>query len=99
MTDAELLASCHTVFPGHRARTPAQMFAAMAAWCEQNNVAHDVYGNGALIEAFGRRRPPGLVERSLIRPATGFRMTSQALGRKTTRPATARLERWKTAMK
>ena len=37
----------------------------------------------------GRRRPPGLVERSLIRPAIGFRMTSQALGRKTTRPATA----------
>ena len=52
MSDAELLAACHTVFPGHRARTPAQMFAAMAAWCEQNNVAHDVYGNGALIEAF-----------------------------------------------
>ncbi len=52
MTDAELLASCHTVLPGHRARTPAQMFAAMAAWCEQHNVAHDVYGSGALIEAF-----------------------------------------------
>ena len=36
----------------------------------------------------GRRRPAGLVERSLIRPATGLRTTSQALGRKTTRPAT-----------
>jgi threonine aldolase len=55
VTDAELLASCHTVFPGHRARTPAQMFAAMAAWCEQNNVAHDVYGSGALIEAFEQK--------------------------------------------
>ena len=52
MTDAELLQTCHSVFPGHRARSPAQVFAAMAAWCEQHNVAHDVYGNGALIEAF-----------------------------------------------
>lgn len=52
MTDAELLQSCHTVFPGHRARTPAQVFAAMAAWCEQNNVAHDVYGHGALLQEF-----------------------------------------------
>lgn len=55
MTDAELLASCHTVFPGHRALTPARMFAAMAAWSEQNSVAHDVYGNGALIEAFEQK--------------------------------------------
>ena len=55
MTDAELLASCHTVFPGHRARTPARMFAAMAAWCEQHNVAHDAYGSGALIEAFEQK--------------------------------------------
>jgi threonine aldolase len=55
LTDAELLRSCHSVFPGHRARTPAQMFAAMAAWCEQNDVAHDVYGSGALIEDFERK--------------------------------------------
>ncbi|MDL2355156.1 MAG: beta-eliminating lyase-related protein [Pseudomonadota bacterium] len=55
MTDAQLLASCHTVFPGHRARTPAQMFGAMAAWCEQNDIAHDVYGSGALIEQFERK--------------------------------------------
>jgi len=52
MTDAELLQQCHTVIPGHRARTPAVMFAEMAAWCETNQVAHDVYGDGALIEAF-----------------------------------------------
>jgi threonine aldolase len=52
LTDAELLQSCHTVFPGHRARTPAQMFSAMAQWCEANGVAHDVYGSGALIEGF-----------------------------------------------
>jgi len=52
VTDAELLQQCHTVMPGHRARTPAEMFAAMAAWCEANGVQHDVYGDGALIQAF-----------------------------------------------
>ncbi|MFC5460698.1 threonine aldolase family protein [Massilia niabensis] len=52
MLDAELIRRCHTVFPGHRARTPAETFAAMAAWCEQNGVQHDVYGNGDLIESF-----------------------------------------------
>ena len=55
MTDATLLQTCHRVLPGHRVRTPAQMFSAMAAWCEQNDVAHDVYGSGALIEAFERK--------------------------------------------
>jgi threonine aldolase len=52
LTDAELLQQCHTVFPGHRARSPAEMFAAMGRWCEANGVAHDVYGSGALIEEF-----------------------------------------------
>ncbi|UUZ49069.1 beta-eliminating lyase-related protein [Massilia sp. B-10] len=52
MTDAELLQQCHTVIPGHRARTLTEMFGAMAAWCEANGVSHDVYGDGALIQAF-----------------------------------------------
>jgi threonine aldolase len=55
LTDTELLARCTTVIPGHRARTPAEMFAAMAAWCEANGVAHDTYGDGALIQGFERR--------------------------------------------
>jgi threonine aldolase len=55
LTDTELLARCTTVFPGHRARTPADMFGAMAAWCEANGIAHDTYGDGALIQAFERR--------------------------------------------
>jgi len=52
MTDAELRQSCHTFLPGHRPSTPAQAFAAMAAWCEANDVAHDTYGSGALIQSF-----------------------------------------------
>ena len=52
MTDTELQRRCHTVFPGHRARPPAELFAAMAAWCEANGVEHDVYGAGSLLQEF-----------------------------------------------
>ncbi|MFC0168259.1 low specificity L-threonine aldolase [Pseudoduganella danionis] len=50
MTDAELRASCTTHLPGHRQPTPAQLFAAMAEWSAANDVAHDVYGSGTLIQ-------------------------------------------------
>ncbi|MFM9437790.1 threonine aldolase [Janthinobacterium sp. CG_23.3] len=52
MTEAELRQRCHTVLAGHRVPTPAASFAAMAAWCEANQVEHDNYGDGALIQAF-----------------------------------------------
>lgn len=52
MQDQELQRRCHTIFPGHRARTPAEMYAAMAAWCEANGVEHDNYGAGSLIQEF-----------------------------------------------
>jgi len=51
----DLLARCTTILPGHRARTPADTFAAMAAWCEANRVQHDVYGDGPLIREFEGR--------------------------------------------
>jgi threonine aldolase len=55
VSDNELMSRCHTVFPGHRARRPADMYSAMAAWCEANSVEHDVYGSGTLIEDFQRK--------------------------------------------
>ena len=55
MPDTDLLASCHTVLPGHKARPPARMFADMADWCEQHGIAHDVYGSGELIERFEQK--------------------------------------------
>ncbi|QJE02555.1 threonine aldolase [Massilia forsythiae] len=55
MSDTDLLARCTAILPGHRVRPPAEMYAAMAAWCESNGVAHDVYGEGALIQAFERK--------------------------------------------
>ena len=55
MPDTDLQRRCHTVFPGHRQPRPAELFAAMAAWCEEHDVGHDVYGNGALIQDFERK--------------------------------------------
>lgn len=55
MPETDLLARCTTIFPGHRARTPADLYAAMAAWCDAKGVKHDVYGEGALIQEFERK--------------------------------------------
>jgi threonine aldolase len=55
LSDTELLARCTAILPGHRVRKPADMYAAMAAWCEANGVSHDVYGEGALIQEFERK--------------------------------------------
>lgn len=55
MTDAELRLSCTTHLPGHRQPSPAQLFAAMGAWCEANGVAHDTYGCGTLIQDFEQK--------------------------------------------
>lgn len=48
----DLQRRCHTIFPGHRPRRPAELFADMAAWCERHDIDHDVYGNGALLQSF-----------------------------------------------
>jgi threonine aldolase len=55
LSDTDLIARCTAILPGHRARTPAALYAAMAEWCEARGVAHDVYGEGALIQAFERK--------------------------------------------
>lgn len=55
MNDTDLLRRCTTIFPGHRARPPAEQFAVMAAWSEAHGVEHDVYGNGPLLQAFEAR--------------------------------------------
>jgi len=51
----DLQRRCHTIFPGHRLQRPAELFAAMAAWCEKHDVDHDVYGDGALLQDFERK--------------------------------------------
>jgi len=51
LNESDLLRRCHTIFPGHRPRRPAELYADMAAWCERHEVDHDVYGSGALIQS------------------------------------------------
>ena len=46
---------CPVVLPGFRALTPAEEFRRLADWCAANDVAHDLYGEGALIEVFETR--------------------------------------------
>ncbi|MCX4027362.1 threonine aldolase [Endozoicomonas sp. SM1973] len=46
---------CHTFFYGHHELTAAEEFYAMAEWCQQNNIKHDIYGEGELIQQFEQR--------------------------------------------
>ncbi|HEY5071245.1 MAG TPA: beta-eliminating lyase-related protein [Caulobacteraceae bacterium] len=46
---------CAVVLPGFRTPPPAEEFRLLAEWCLANGVAHDVYGEGALIEDFEAR--------------------------------------------
>ncbi|MGO1297582.1 MAG: threonine aldolase family protein [Vibrio sp.] len=46
---------CHTFLSGNREATPAELFAAMATWCAEHDVAHDSYGEGETIQAFEQK--------------------------------------------
>jgi threonine aldolase len=51
----ELRQRCHTFFSGEKPASAAEDFAAMARWCEANDVAHDVYGEGTLVQDFEKK--------------------------------------------
>jgi len=40
---------------GHLPRTPADLLEAAARWCRDNDVDFDLYGTGAVLEAFERK--------------------------------------------
>lgn len=48
----QLKAACTVELSGFAEPTPAQWFQEMAEWAQANNVSHDHYGGGALIESF-----------------------------------------------
>jgi threonine aldolase len=50
----QLRERCSTVLHGFRTPAPAEEFRLLADWCVANNVAHDDYGEGRLIEDFER---------------------------------------------
>ncbi|HEY5107300.1 MAG TPA: beta-eliminating lyase-related protein [Caulobacteraceae bacterium] len=51
----QLRERCTVILPGFRTPPPAEEFRLMADWCLANDVAHDVYGEGRLIEDFEGR--------------------------------------------
>ena len=46
---------CATIVGGFRTPSPSEEFQLIADWCRANDVAHDSYGEGPLIEDFERR--------------------------------------------
>ena len=46
---------CKVSLYGFRTPKPADEFQMLAEWCRANDIAHDTYGEGALIEDFERR--------------------------------------------
>ncbi|MQR00604.1 threonine aldolase family protein [Glaciimonas soli] len=51
----QLRKQSQVVFPGFHSPSPAEEFRAIAAWCEANNVEHDVYGEGELLSGFEQK--------------------------------------------
>ncbi|OED92339.1 threonine aldolase family protein [Vibrio breoganii] len=47
-----LRAECDLILSSHHTPTPAELFSQMATWCENNDIQHDVYGEGDLIQNF-----------------------------------------------
>ncbi|MCZ4339276.1 threonine aldolase family protein [Shewanella colwelliana] len=42
---------CKYVLPGNHRPQPAELFESMAQWCRKNDVKHDIYGEGDLIQS------------------------------------------------
>jgi len=79
---------CHTVLGGNAPSTPAQDFAAMAQWCQDNQVAYDHYGEGEVVQGFERKiaallgYEAGLfVMSGTLAQATALRLASTARAR------------------
>ncbi|TWI69341.1 L-threonine aldolase [Pseudoduganella lurida] len=79
MNEADLRQRCHTVLPGHRQPTPAQTYAAMGAWCEANGIAHDVYGEGELVQSLERKVAALLGKEAAVFCITGTMAQATAL--------------------
>ncbi|HEY5799227.1 MAG TPA: beta-eliminating lyase-related protein, partial [Burkholderiaceae bacterium] len=55
MPHTELKQRCHTVVPGHFLPAPCDYFSALAAWCREQHAGYDMYGDGALLQAFEQK--------------------------------------------
>lgn len=52
----DLESKCDVFIPGNRKAAPAEYFAEVASWCENNDIQHDVYGSGELIQSLNRKQ-------------------------------------------
>lgn len=58
MTEAEVRAlrlNCLQFLPGHKPSSAAEDFAAMARWCADHQLTHDVYGEGECVQQFEKK--------------------------------------------
>ncbi|MDC5851678.1 beta-eliminating lyase-related protein [Vibrio europaeus] len=51
----DLREQCNLILSGHYEPKPSEIFTKMAEWCEKNNILHDVYGKGKLIQSFEKK--------------------------------------------
>ena len=51
----QLRKDCRLIVPGFAALSPADEFRRMADWCDQNEIVHDLYGQGELVEGFEQK--------------------------------------------
>ncbi|TKC99440.1 threonine aldolase [Polyangium fumosum] len=79
MNPMELRQRCHTFFSGEKPTTAAEDFAAMARWCEANDIAHDAYGEGALVQDFEKKIAELLGFEKAVFCITGTMVQSVAL--------------------
>ena len=75
----QLRAGCDLILHGFAERTPAQEFGDMAAWCERNEITHDEYGEGALVEGFERKVAALLGKEAAVFMPSGIMAQSVAL--------------------
>lgn len=54
MTD-NLRSQCNLILSGHHKPKPAELFSKMSIWCEENDIQHDIYGEGELIHNFEKK--------------------------------------------
>lgn len=75
----DLRAQCNVVVSGNEELSPALLFQKMAQWCEANNVEHDIYGEGELIQGFEQKVADLLGFESAVFVVTGTMTQPTAL--------------------
>ncbi len=79
MNEQQLRRHCEIVFPGHPQTSPADQFAAMAAWCSSNKIDADTYGEGAVVNELEEKLAKLLAFEAAVFCITGTMAQATAL--------------------